>query len=440
MRSNRLHMFWFVAMIVTATALVAAPTSRAASSEPTYPEVKGEHTIVFWSWVPGIDKVVSLFEKEFPNIHVKYQNVGVGPDHYNKLLTAISAGSGAPDVAQVEFQFLPQFIDTGGLLDLSKHGADRYARYFVPWTWEQVKRGDGVFAIPQDTGPVAFLYRKDLFDAAGIGSFPVTWEDYLVAARKLHSYKQGVYIANFDATDRNRFMTYAWAAGAQWFGVSGDQWTVSIDDSATRRVLNYWYDMIRNGLVSTVSGQVEWWNAINTGKIASDIAAAWSPLLFMQGSEQTSGKWRVARIPQWKPGEFATANWGGSTSVVTTQTKSPQAALLFAAWINTNLGAIRQNWIGGGLWPAASAGLRLPELHQPQKYFGGQDIGAFFEEASQHVLPWTFSPWETAVSNAFQVQMSGLIAGKQTPDAALANMQKAVVDEANFQGYQVRSR
>jgi multiple sugar transport system substrate-binding protein len=54
-------------------------------------------TLSFWSWVPGIDKAIAAFEKEYPKITVKRDNVGNGTTEYNKLLTALQAGSGAPD-------------------------------------------------------------------------------------------------------------------------------------------------------------------------------------------------------------------------------------------------------------------------------------------------------------------------------------------------------
>ncbi len=34
--------------------------------------------------------------------------------------------------------------------------------------WGQVKVNNGLWGIPQDTGPMGLLYRDDLFSAAGI--------------------------------------------------------------------------------------------------------------------------------------------------------------------------------------------------------------------------------------------------------------------------------
>ena len=65
---------------------------------------------------------VKLFEKHYPSIHITVRNVGAGTPEYTKLLTVLKAGSGAPDVVQIEFERLPEFIATGDLRDLAPWG------------------------------------------------------------------------------------------------------------------------------------------------------------------------------------------------------------------------------------------------------------------------------------------------------------------------------
>src|SRR3989337_2528785 len=73
--------------------------------------------LTFWTWVPDIENEVALFEDEYPAIDVKVVNVGQGADHYAKLRTALEAGEGAPDVAQIEYQHLQSFRVTDSVLD-----------------------------------------------------------------------------------------------------------------------------------------------------------------------------------------------------------------------------------------------------------------------------------------------------------------------------------
>ena len=128
-------------------------------------------TLTFWTWVPNIEKEVALFEAAYPAIDVEVVNVGQGQAHYTQLTTALQAGQGAPDVAQVEFPHIPSFTLTNSLVDLRPYGAEALKDQFVDWTWTQVSGPNGeVWAYPQDTGPMGMLYREDIFQENGIDS------------------------------------------------------------------------------------------------------------------------------------------------------------------------------------------------------------------------------------------------------------------------------
>ena len=68
-----------------------------------------ETTLTFWTWVPDIQNEIKLFTTQYPKIKVDLVNVGQGAPHYQKLRTAIQSGQGAPDVAQMEFQYINSF-------------------------------------------------------------------------------------------------------------------------------------------------------------------------------------------------------------------------------------------------------------------------------------------------------------------------------------------
>ena len=106
---------------------VAAPAA-APSAASTVPQadidkaMDTETTLTFWTWVPDITNEVKLFTTKYPKIKVNVVNVGQGAPHYQKLRTAIQSGQGAPDVAQVEFQFINSFtLGDGSLLDLTPY-------------------------------------------------------------------------------------------------------------------------------------------------------------------------------------------------------------------------------------------------------------------------------------------------------------------------------
>ena len=72
----------------------------------------------------------------------------------------------------------PQFALPGSLVDLTQYGFDEFEADYTPSTWAAVHAGDGLYGLPQDSGPMALFYNKDVFDKVGI-EVPTTWDEYV---------------------------------------------------------------------------------------------------------------------------------------------------------------------------------------------------------------------------------------------------------------------
>jgi len=132
--------------------------------------------------------------------------VGAGGPEYVAITNAIKAGSGAPDVAGVEYDELPSFIITKSVDNLVPYGANNYKSDSVPWAWQEVSQGPAVYAIPGDAGPMAFYYNSALLAKYKITP-PTTWAQFATAAATLHSGDPSAYITNFAATDLQWIMS-----------------------------------------------------------------------------------------------------------------------------------------------------------------------------------------------------------------------------------------
>jgi multiple sugar transport system substrate-binding protein len=274
--------------------------------------------ITFWSWVPRIEKEVALFQAKYPAIKIKVVNAGAGQPEYTKLRTALKAGTGAPDVAQIEFQFIPTFSLTKSLVDLRPYGADAVKAKFVDWTWGQVTgRGGEVWGYPQDTGPMGMLYRKDIFDKYNI-DLPTTWDEFAAAAKKLHTAAPDIKFTNLAPNNNGVWMGLVWQAGGRPFkNTAADAVSVSVNDEISKKVGTYWDGLLKDGSVSTDPDFTDaWFQGLARGKYAAWITAAWGPLFLTGSAKGSSGKWRAAPLPQWDASKPASGNWGGSTSAV----------------------------------------------------------------------------------------------------------------------------
>src|ERR1700684_3121938 len=103
---------------------------------------------------------VTEFNSTHPSICVTLEDPDAGGAEYTLLNNAMKAGSGAPDVAEMEFDELPSFIIHKDVVNLVPYGADKYQSDFAPWAWAQVSQNGAVYAMPSDFGPMAFYYDQ----------------------------------------------------------------------------------------------------------------------------------------------------------------------------------------------------------------------------------------------------------------------------------------
>jgi multiple sugar transport system substrate-binding protein len=404
------------------------------------PRGGGPVELTFWSWVPDIDKEVKLFEKSHPNIKIKYVNAGQGEDEYTKLRTAIKSGEGAPDVVQIEFQYLRTFQQIDALVDVAEHGASKVEDDFVPWTWGQVSEGSRVYAIPQDSGPMGLLYRKDIFDEHGI-EIPETWEQFAQEAVRLHEADPNVYMTDFAHNDPGWFTGLLWQAGSRPFKVDGTNLTININDAPAMKVAEYWQGLLDAEAVDTKPDFTsEWFSALERGRYATWIAAAWGPV-FLQGvAKKSSGKWRAALMPQWEPGARVSANWGGSTSAVTNQSQYPAEATEFAVWLNHNSDSAKMLANESFLFPTLESLLNNPDFqNKSYPFYGGQEVNEVFIEASKQVdLGFEWSPFQDYVYSQMTEELGAASKGEISVMQALDNLQEKVVSYAKSQGFKVK--
>src|SRR5256714_891591 len=353
-----------LAIVSLALVLMAPLAACGGSSSGTSSTSSGSVNLSFWSWVPGIDKSVAAFNKSHPNIQVKWSNVGAGPVEYDKLYTAIKANN-EPDLGQIEFQLLPTFETTGALVDMSQYGASSVQSQFVPWTWKQVTLGSAIYAIPQDSGPMAMYYRADIFQKYKL-PVPTTWAQYADDAAKLHAADPNEYITDFPPQEPGWFTGLVWQAGGQMFNINNQSWQVSINNPTSQHVASYWQDLLSKKLVKTEPDFANaWYHDLQTGTVATWTSAVWGAGTIASNAPQSSGKWRVAPLPQWQEGQDVAGNWGGSTTAVFKNSKHPKEAAEFAVWLNTNQQSLDDMIKGANIYPAYQPALDSPLVNAP---------------------------------------------------------------------------
>ncbi|MDF2916512.1 MAG: transporter substrate-binding protein [Microbacterium sp.] len=446
MRSNRKAMTLGALTLVSALALSGcSPASSGASSTAPVSQADIDKamdtptTITFWAWAPDMQKEVDLFEAKYPKINVELVNTSSGTQQYPKLRAALKAGKGAPDVAQVEYQYIPSFRQTGSLADLTPYGAAEAKDDFVDWIWNQVADDKGVWAVPQDSGPLGNLYRSDIFAQAGV-SAPETWADYAAVAATIKE-KTGSYIADLPGNDPGQMVGFFWQAGAKPFGYDGDKTVkIDLDSPATQKVVSFWQDLVKKDLVATDADfNDEWYQGLAQGKYASWQVAAWGPIFLQGTAKNTSGKWTAAKIPQWEAGQDVSGNWGGSTTAVMESSPNKIAAYKFAKFINTDSEAALTLANEQFLFPTTKATLSDPKfVDQASEFYGGQKVNEFFAGVSDTVdKNFQWLPFMDFVYSSYNETLGKAISEKGDMTGGLAAWDAAVTDYAKQQGFTV---
>src|SRR5262245_18593169 len=199
--------------VVLGASLLAACSSGSGNST-TNQKVE----LTFWSWVPGIDKVVDMWNTAHPDIHVTVSKQAQGDEELTKVLTANQAGT-PPDLFQAEYQALPTMVSNGVAADIKKYTTSAQSA-FAPGVWQTITLGtDAVYGIPQDSGPMMLYYRKDIFDSMGL-QVPTTWDQFAQVAAQVRQKDKTKYLTTFSSADPGWFAGLAQQAGSSWWGVS----------------------------------------------------------------------------------------------------------------------------------------------------------------------------------------------------------------------------
>ncbi|MGB3444302.1 MAG: extracellular solute-binding protein [Actinophytocola sp.] len=394
-------------------------------------------TITYWSWTPSGKEQAAAFEKEYPNVDVEFVNVGTGEDHYTALQNAVKAGRGGPDVAQIEYRALPQFALQESLADLSGYGFEEFEDDYTSSTWESVHVGESIYGLPQDSGPMALFYNKEVFTQHGL-TVPRTWDDYVATARKLHAADPAKFIAS-DAGDAGFTTSLIWQAGGRPFRTEGDRdVSVNLQDEGTRKWTAVWNQLIEGRLVTNITGWTdEWYRALGDGTIATVVAGAWMPGILMESVQAAAGKWAVAPIPTYD-GEPTTAEHGGSTQSVLKQSANPDLAAAFVRWLDHEQSSIDVFLASGG-FPATKVDLESSEFREfSSPYFGGQKINEVLTTAATQVSAgWEYLPYQLYAETIFSDTAGQAYVNNTDLDAGLRTWQDALVEYGNQQGFSV---
>ncbi|MCM6763057.1 extracellular solute-binding protein [Rathayibacter sp. ZW T2_19] len=425
------------AAIATAAAAALTLTGCTASGDAGE---SGPVTLNYWAWAPNLEQVVDIWNEQNPDIQVTVNKQDGGDPAITKLLTAIKAGSGAPDLIQAEYQKIPTLVSSDALADISGSVSDDLAGEYSDGVWNSVTLGgDAVYAIPQDSGPMMAYYRTDILDSLGL-AVPTTWEEYAEVARAVHAADPSKYLGTFSANDAGWFTGLAQQAGASWWSIEDQSWGVDIDAGPTEQVADYWGGLVEEGAIDNKPMYTPEWNAgLNDGSQVGWISSVWAPGVLGGNAPDTAGLWTAATLPQWDASAPSNGNWGGSSTAVTTQSDHVEAAVEFATWLNSDPEAVAALADISGVYPAATEAAS-PALTTAPEFFSQQaDFYDIASEAADTVSSFTYGPNVNVGFSAYNDEFAKAADAKtrQAFVEAVEAMQSITTDDLVSSGFSV---
>lgn len=413
--------------------------SPGANGDTGTTTASGEQTqLTIWGWEPTLTPVVEAFEEANPDIDVNLENVGGSGDTYTKLDNALAAGSGAPDIAQIEYYAVGQYAIPGRLADLTDMGAGDLKDNFTTGTWNAVTLADSgkIYGLPVDSGPMALFYNEAVFTEAGIDAPPATWEEFYEAAKKIRTLGDNYYITS-DNGDAGFATSMMWMAGAKPFGIEGNSVAINLGDDGVVEFAEFWQKMIDEDLINmTVSGwSDDWFKGLGDGTLASLITGAWMPANLIGSAPGASGDFRIAAAPVPEAGTPANSENGGSSMAILESSEKKEAAYKFLEFNSNGDGVpIR---VAGGNFPSTNAELADAEfLSYTDEYFGGQAYNEVLSQAAADVLPgWSYLPFQVYANSIFGDKVTGAYSGSGNLVDAYGSWQSDLESYAKQNGF-----
>jgi ABC-type glycerol-3-phosphate transport system substrate-binding protein len=294
-----------------------------------------------------------------------------------------------PPASEVGFRPLNDFIEREGLRE--KLVASRFA------VWS---KGDVIFGIPHDVHPVGIVYRKDLFDAAGVNPAQAsTWAEFQDKCLAFQAYWRSRQVKRWglglSTADADRMLVLLVQRGVN---LIDNRNRVHMDDPRVLDTVARYALMVAGprkiGADETPGGHL-WARDLARGEVGALLASDWRVTDLKLAAPEISGRLAMMPLPVWEEGDARTATWGGTMMGIPRNCKDPEESWRLLKWLYFSDAARRaQKRYTDILPPVKEHWAEYMDEEDP--YFGGQKVRRLMAELAEdipeaHVTP--FRPW-----------------------------------------------
>jgi multiple sugar transport system substrate-binding protein len=309
---------------------------------PAYSQA-AQTTLRYWSFLDPKDanprsvaqaQIIESFMAKNPDIAVKVEVV-----HWSKmvsmLITAAGAGQ-APDVALIHSSRMPMAIEAGAVIPMDPYvatWADREKKDFL-MPFEAFLYKKRLYSLPWEHRVESILmYRKDLFEKAGVSAPPRTWAELEPIARKVTAPNLWGFVwalSRKDAAANVKILeSLYWSLGGDFYHADG---TSAVNSPIGVRVAQTLAGLVQQAKVmpAGITGVEEARSMTKAGTTAMLVDGT-QVVGSIQAGKGVGRNLRTAPLPSFEVGKPAPAIVAGQTLAITKNAKNPEAAWRFIA-------------------------------------------------------------------------------------------------------------
>lgn len=367
---------------------------------------------------PATKALIEAFEKKYPNIKVKFQEMPQSTDdQHNAYVTALSAGDSSIDVIAMDIIWAPEFGAAGWTLPLDKYVTKDMESKFLPGPMESVKYNGHIYAIPRFTDAGVLYYRKDIINAP-----PKTWDE-LIQMAKANAGKNGTkYGIVFQGNQYEGLvcdaLEFIYSNGGSV--INGNK--VTINSSQSVGGLQYMIDMVKDkiappGVATYMEEDAR--NIFQQGEAVfmRNWPYAWS--LLNSNDSAVKGKVGIAPMPKGKDGSVGVPVLGGWNLGINKYSKHPEEAWKFIQFATSEEGQ-KITALQGGNLPT------LKSLYQDKDVLGKNPYWADLYKVFITAKPRPVSPFYPKMSDSMQINFHKALTGEISAQQAIANVEKDI--------------
>lgn len=371
-------------------------------------------------------KLISTFEKKYPNIHIKLISAPTNTNtNRAQLVTQISGGSSSPDVFMGDVIWPAEFGAHGLAVPLSNYLPSSYWSKFAPGLVKGASYKGKVYGSPLFEDQGFLYYRKDLLKKAGL-PVPKTWAQLKSDSQTLQ--KKGMVKYGFVWEGASYegltcdLMEYLTDAGGKV--VNSSYTKAEINSPAAVKAVSFMRSLITSGVTPravTTMQEPQAMAVFDAGNAAflRNWDYAWSNSQTPSDSKVV-GKVGVAPLPTFSASSYpGYSNIGGWNLYINPHSKNKAADLTFIKWMSSTTA---QDILG-------KTYSEIPTVESVRKALAASPSSAppIRVAAKTKLVPRPAgSPKYPKISSALYTNVNAALAGSKSVKAALSAAQSQI--------------